>query len=135
MRDVTPSSAPRSRAFINTTVLANRVLFTQMGGYIDGELCDRELKAFRAALEQHPGGVWIIEVERLVGFDPKAVKSGAAWFSSFKAVGGQRVVYVSRSAAARMAAQALGFGAGIKVVCVDGYDQARESVGLSKQTA
>lgn len=106
-----------------------------MGGYIDAELCDRELRTFRAALEQHPGGSWIIEVERVLGFDPKAVKSGAAWFSTFKAIGGQRVVYVSRSGAARMAAQALGFGAGIKVVCVDGYEQARETVGLTRQIA
>lgn len=135
MRDATPSSVPRSRAFINTTVLADGVLFTQMGGYIDVDLCDREHPGFRAALEQHPGGTWIIEVERLVGFDPKAVKSGAAWFSTFKAVGGQRVVYVSRSGAARMAAQALGFGAGVKVICVDGFEQARETVGLGRQSA
>lgn len=135
MRDVTPSSGPRVPAFINTTVLANGVLFTQMGGYISAELCDRQLKAFRTALEQNSGGVWIIEVERLVGFEPKAVKSGAAWFSTFKAIGGERVIYVSRSAAARMAAQALGFGAGLKVVCVDGYEQARETAGLARHIA
>jgi hypothetical protein len=135
MRDLTPSSAPRSRAFVSTSVLANGVLFTQMGGYIDAELCERQLTEFRSALEQHPGGTWIIEVERLLGFDPKAVKAGANWFSVFKSMGGQRVVYVSRSSTARMAAQALGFGAGIKVICVDGVEQARESLGLNRQSA
>lgn len=135
MRDATPPSIPRSRAFITTTVLSAGVVFTQMGGYIDAELCNRQLPEFRRALEQQPGGIWIIEVERLAGFDPKAVKAGAAWFATFKALGGQRVIYVSRSAAARMAAQALGFGAGLKVVCVDGFEQARETAGLTRQIA
>lgn len=131
MREVPPQSTNRSRSFLSTSVLSNHVLFTQMVGYIDADLADRELKHFRELLLEHsPPQAWIIDTEKLEGFDPRAVKAGAAWFASFRAGGGTRVVQVSRSNAARMVAQTLGFAAGIRVSCVERFEEARETAGL-----
>ncbi len=131
MRDVSPPSTHRPRASLSTVALARGVLFTQMIGYIGVELTDQELIRFRSLLqEQQPLEAWIIDTERLDGFDPRAVKAGAAWFASFRASGGAQVVLVSRSNAARMVAQTLGFGAGIRVTCVDDFEEARLKAGL-----
>lgn len=131
MRDVSPFSGHRPRTSLNTAVLGSGVLFTQMVGYIGAALADQELEHFRSLLqEQQPLGAWVIDTERLEGFDPRAVKAGAAWFASFRASGGKRVVQVSRSNAARMVAQTLGFGAGIRVTCVEDLETARLEAGL-----
>ncbi len=131
MRDVSPSSTHRPRASLNTAVLGHGVLFTQMVGYIGVELADQELIRFRNLLqEQQPLGAWVIDTERLDGFDPRAVKAGATWFTAFRASGGVQVVQVSRSNAARMVAQTLGFSAGIRVTCVDDFEEARLKAGL-----
>lgn len=132
MRDVTPSSSPRRRSSLSTVPLARNVVFTEMTGYVDAELADRELQTFRAHLTKTEGpAVWLIDTEHLAGFDPRAVKSGAAWFASFRASGGTRIVHISRGNAARMVAQTLGFGAGVKVTSVNDFDEARREAGIS----
>ena len=131
MREVPPLSSHRSRSSLSTSVLSNHVLFTQMVGYIDADLADRELKHFRELLLEHsPPQAWIIDTEKLEGFDPRAVKAGAAWFAAFRASSGTQVVQVSRSNAARMVAQTLGFAAGIRVTCVEEFEEARVKAGL-----
>lgn len=131
MRDPSPLSGHRSRSSLSTSVLGHGVLFTQMVGYIGAELADAELRTFRnLLLEHHPPQAWIIDTERLEGFDPRAVKAGAAWFSSFRGSGGRQVVHVSRGSAARMVAQTLGFSVGLRVTSVDDYETARLEAGL-----
>ncbi len=121
-----PSLTPSSRqpACIESERLGPSVITTIMSGYIVEEVCALQLLPFRKIVQATPHATWIIDVTRLTGFDARAVRAGAAWFTTFKQEGGERILYVSQDAPARMAAQALGFGAGINVKCFASMEQA-----------
>jgi len=91
-----------------------------------------ELQNFRTLLERAKGPHWIIDTSQLDDFEPGAVAVGTEWFRTFKSHGGQRVVFVSGLATARMAAGTIAFAARLPLVSVDSLKQAFIELGIGE---
>lgn len=115
---------------IETESLGGGVLLTRMRGHIKRLTAEQMFDQFRTHLGGLAKPVWIVEQLELTGFEPGAVSAGARWFNAFKDRGGERVVFVSSLAAARMVAATLAFAVHAKVSTCETLGEAYELAGL-----
>ncbi len=125
-----PRSSPRTFDAIETEILGGNVLLTRMRGHMTRLMAEQTFDQFRTQLSGIAKPVWIIEQIELTGFEPGAVPAGARWFGAFKDRGGERVVFVSVLAAARMVAASLAFAVHAKVSTCETLSEAYELAGL-----
>lgn len=123
-------SRSQSHDAIETERLGANVILTRMRGHMTRALAEQQFEQFRSALVGLDNPNWIIEQLELTGFDPGAVSAGARWFSSFKDRGGQKVIFVSPIAAARMVAASLAFAVHAKISSCDTLKEAYERADL-----
>ena len=124
------SSPTASRSFVTSELIAPSVVATRMAGHISEQLANDGYAHFVSLLP--PGGfvTWVMDISRVQGFDARTVRAGARWYDAYKAAGGSLVICIAQKAAGRMAARALGFGAGLEVQVVDSLHEAVNSLGL-----
>lgn len=106
-----------------------------MAGHVSGALVDANRERFLAELRANPAPHWLFDLLGLRGFDAAAMSAGGAWWRAFKDQGGTHVIFATQYSAARMAATALGFSVGVKLVVCTSVDEARAALAALPTTA
>ncbi|MFO0563169.1 MAG: hypothetical protein U0269_34425 [Polyangiales bacterium] len=102
-----------------------KTIFVRMEGYIGGALVAAHRDEFLRLLAQSPTPMWIFDLMDLSGFEASAVPNGSEWWRAFKSGGGTHVFFVTQYGAARMAASAIGFSVGVKIIVCTSMSEAR----------
>jgi hypothetical protein len=101
------------------------VLYSAFIGHITRVLTAQETPIFRRLAREHRCKCWVIDLLELSGFEPWCVGAGTEWMRIFRSNGGMETIVATTMPAARMAATAMGFGAGIKLTVVGSKDEVR----------
>jgi len=107
-----------------------RTILVRMKGFITGPLVNTYEARFRATLGEKPTPLWLFDLMDIAGFEPGAVPAGAKWWKAFKEQDGTHVAFVTHYGAARMAASALGFGVGLKLLVCASLVEAQAALAL-----
>ena len=115
MRSSVPAAPVNSE--IRSDSLAPNLVVTWFTGYITKDLAEHQLLRFRSLLADCVNPVWVMELTRMTGFDPRAISAGAEWWTYFKSkhTGRGEILFISSSQAARMAGASLSFSIGVGV--------------------
>jgi hypothetical protein len=103
-------------------------IYVRMEGYISGALVDEHRATFTKILAERATPYWLFDLLDISGFEPSAVPSGGEWWKAFKSQGGSHVLFVTSFGAARMAASALGFSVGVKIIVCGSLSEGRSEL-------
>jgi hypothetical protein len=110
--------------------LALGIVLTTMTGRVTESVCEERLPEFQRLMGQASGATWVLDLVGMSGFEPKAVLQGSRWFAVFAEARGTSIILVSQNSTARMAAQALAFGAGVNLRCFTSLSEAQAQLKL-----
>ncbi len=130
MRSSVPAAPVNSE--IRSDSLAPNLVVTWFTGYITKDLAEQQLPRFRSLLAECIDPVWIMELTKMTGFDPRAIGVGGEWWKYFKSKHKARgeILFISSSQAARMAGASLSFSIGVGVRSFGTLEECFESLGV-----
>lgn len=121
---------PQPAPSVLSELISRDVILTTMRGHLDVELAKRAARDFALLMPRTIEPTWLIDILDLTGHDASAVAVGGAWWASFRAGRGRRVLLVTRKASYRMVAATLGFGAHVPVKTFETFLDARNFLGI-----
>jgi hypothetical protein len=115
--------------------IAPHVVLLAARGRVTRHAMENLLPTFQniVARMRRPG--WIIDTSELGDFEPGAVGVGTDWFRAFKGAGGEKVIFVSGLATARMAAMTISFAARLPLEACLTLAEACERLGVTHPPA
>lgn len=115
--------------------IAPEVVLLLARGRVSRQAMESVFPTFKAILARMRRPGWIIDTYDLNDFEPGAVGIGTEYFNLFKASGGQKVIFVSGLATARMAATTISFAARVPLETCETLAEACERLGVTHPPA
>lgn len=113
-------AAPRTKeATIHIRREDPLTIFVRIEGYVTPGSLHKRQAEISSTLQSGKPRVVLFDLLEITGFDSSAVPVGNEWFAEMKRVGVTHVLIAATSGAARMAASAIGFAAGIRLTAHD----------------
>ncbi|MFZ5896668.1 MAG: hypothetical protein ACOY0T_36770 [Myxococcota bacterium] len=125
------SPAKRLDTNLECGQIAPQVVLLVARGRVTRHSMEAQLPVFQNILSRMRRPGWIIDTSDLCDFEPSAVGIGTEWFKAFKAAGGEKVIFVSGLATARMAATTISFAARMPLETSLTLAQACERLGVT----
>lgn len=111
--------------------IAPRVVILIARGRVTRRGMESTLPMFKTILARMRQPGWIIDTSELADFEPGAVGIGTEYFKLFKESGGEKVIFVSGLATARMAATTISFAARMPLESCETLAEACERLGVT----
>jgi len=115
--------------------IAPEVVLLVATGRVTRYAMEALLPTFQTILARMRWPGWIIDTSELQDFEPGAVGVGTDWFRSFKDAGGEKVIFVSGLATARMAAMTISFAARLPLEACPTLAEACDRLGVTHPPA
>ena len=123
--------ARTSSSDLECAQIAPQVVLLVAHGRVTRHAMESTLPTFKTILARMRRPGWIVDTSGLADFEPGAVGIGTDFFKAFKASGGEKVIFVSGLATARMAATTISFAARVPLETCQTLADACERLGVT----